>query len=103
GAIKDITFENFDILIKKGAHADDGGNIDLRPTASLETNLFKRDLPGIYVNNANDIKIKEMNLKWGDDLPAYFTHALEVANFSMLHIEGFTGRQAGESGSTIAL
>ena len=102
--IEDIKLENVDLEINNGKYSKTyGGNIDLRPTAKFETNLFKREIPGIYMNYVKDITIRNSNLKWGADIENFFSNGIEIENFENLKIDGFNGRQALGNGSSVNL
>lgn len=103
GLVKNIKFEDINLLIASGKNAEDGGNIDLRPTASLETNLFERDLPAFYINNAESIELKDIKIDWSNNIASYFTHGIEAESFSDLLIDGFQGKPAGSNNSAIFL
>jgi len=56
-----------------------GGNFDLRWTAtSLGEAIFKHDITALYVRYADGLRIRDFDLSWGDNLPAYFSGALEA-------------------------
>jgi polygalacturonase len=56
-----------------------GGNFDLRWTANgLSEAIFKHDIPALYVRYMDGLHIRGFDLTWGDNLPAYFSRALEA-------------------------
>lgn len=103
GAVNNVKFQDIDLHIAPGAHSADGGNLDLRPTASFDTNLFEKDLAGIDLYNADDILLKDIRLSWSQDIPPYFIHGIAGENFRNLQIDGFKGKQAGGRGAAIFL
>ncbi len=81
GKVLDIKFDNVAIQINNSANvAAFGGNIDLRPTPDFATNLFKRDLPALLLNNVGQVKLQSVSNKFNGTMPAFYTHGLEVAN-----------------------
>jgi hypothetical protein len=81
-----------------------GGNFDLRWTAtSLKDAVFQHDIPGIYCRWATGLKIRGLELQWGDGLPSYFSDGIQCEDFRNLEIDRFGGRQAQTRGATISL
>ena len=76
-----------------------GGNFDLRWTAtSLSEAIFKHDIPALYVRYADGLRIRDFDLSWGDNLPAYFSGALEAADSRNLDYADF--KPSSPPGST---
>jgi hypothetical protein len=72
-----------------------GGNFDFRWTATTLANaVFKHDIPGLYCRYADGLKINDFSVAWADNLPAYFSNAIECEDFRHLDLDGFEGRQA---------
>jgi hypothetical protein len=63
----------------------------LRPAAPKAMQMFEHDIPGIYAQYVNNLKIRDFDLKFGADLPSFFTHGIECQNVTQLFIENFTG------------
>jgi hypothetical protein len=58
-----------------------GGNFDLRWTAEgFSRAIFKHDIPALYVRYLDGLRIRDFDLTWGDNLPAYFSTAVEAEN-----------------------
>ncbi|HEV7350036.1 glycoside hydrolase family 28 protein [Telluribacter sp.] len=90
--MEDIQFQNVKFFIRKGKETMNyGGNFDLRPTASPETQLFSHDIAGLYAQNVNNLSIKGFELSWDKDLPFFFTHGIHAVNVGNLLNEGFYG------------
>ena len=90
--MENIRFNNVKLYLKKGKETMHyGGNFDLRPTTSPETQIFKHDIPGIFAQNINKLSIRDVEIKWGSDLPAFFTHGIQCQDVKDLLLEGFTG------------
>ncbi|MCK7471929.1 MAG: hypothetical protein MZU95_14945 [Desulfomicrobium escambiense] len=64
---------------------------------------FKRDLPALLARHTERLAVRNLTVEWADDIPAYFTHAIEAESFRELLVDGFRGRQAQEAGSAIRL
>ncbi len=89
GKISDINFDNIDIQVSNGKRvAAFGGNIDLRPTPDLSTNLFKRDLPVILFHNIDQVRLNSVSAKFSGSVPDFYTHGLEIENSSNFTITG---------------
>lgn len=87
GRVSNISFDNVDILIKNGKNvASFGGNIDLRPTPDMSTNIFKRDLPAILFQNIEQVKINTMSTKFIEAVPEFYTHGLEIVDGSNFQV-----------------
>ena len=91
-ALKDISFENIQLTLVKGAFtAVNGGNFDLRATNDSKLAIFKHDIPALFATHINGLTIKDMDVRWGDGLPNWFTNAIWCDNFQNLLISRFTG------------
>lgn len=104
--IEDVVFDNIKLRIKNSPINDTyGGNFDLRPTHVLEKAVFKHDIPGLYCNYADGIRIKDFKLEWEENIHRFFSYGLEFENIKNLVIDGFIGRQAhvSDSGPVISL
>jgi polygalacturonase len=87
--IRDISFDNVSLSIKRGRFSESyGGNIDLRPTNDISLGIFEHSIPALYGNFISDLSIRNMNVYWGEGLPSYFTHAVELKNFERVKIDG---------------
>jgi len=81
-----------------------GGNFDLRWTATrLSDAIFSHDIPAIYCRRLDGLKIRGLDLSWGDNLPAYFSNAIDCEDFHNLDIADFEGRQALPSSTAATL
>lgn len=93
--LKDIRFDNIQLTLVKGKFTDiNGGNFDLRATNDVKLSIFKHDIPALFASHVNGLTIKDMDVRWDNALPNYFTNAIWCENFRNLIISGFTG-QAG--------
>lgn len=96
--LRDIVFDQVKFKIraprpKVGEMA--GGNFDFRWTATDRANaLFKHDIPALYARYIDGLEIRGLTVEWADDVPAYFSNAIECEDFKRLNVDGFYGRQA---------
>ena len=94
-AIRDLSFENMNITMKKSPIGDIyGGNFDLRPTNSMETAIFEHDIPAIFARNVDGLMFKNTTVKWCGEFLPFYTHALECENVNGLILERFKGAAA---------
>jgi len=92
--LSNLTFENVKIKMLRGEYTDAvGGNFDLRHTTGFKQALFEHDIPAVYANTVKNLKIRNLEVQWGNDCPEFFTNALYCENISNLQIDGLTGRQ----------
>lgn len=90
--IEHLSFRNVQLSVRRGKYTDSyGGNFDLRPAASKAEALFKHDIPAFYAQYVKDLSLEGFEVEWGDGLPDFFTHALEVDHFDGLQLSGFQG------------
>ena len=68
-----------------------GGNVDLRGCTGDSNQLFKRDIPGMLIQYAKNITIRDFSLVWTNIRMPFFTHGIEASHFSNLSINSFTG------------
>jgi hypothetical protein len=106
GRIEDVTLDRVRLHVRQGPLGKSyGGNIDLRPAFDPRWAIFRHDLAGVFCHGANGLMLRQIDLRWGDDLPEYHTHGLWCEETSRLVIDGFRGRQpgTGEGRAAIAL
>lgn len=81
-----------------------GGNFDFRWTAtSLANAVFKHDIPGLYCRYVDGLKIHDVRLTWAENLPDYFSNAIECEDFHHLDLDQFEGRQASVASQAPAI
>lgn len=72
-----------------------GGNFDFRWTATERAHaVFKHDIPAFYARYFEGLDIRGLNIAWADDVPSYFSNAIECEDFRRLDVDAFYGRQA---------
>jgi polygalacturonase len=102
--IENITLNNIELTIRRGKYSDPyGGNFDLRPAHPVSMAIFKQDIPGLFAQYVGNLKIADFELTWGDNLPAYFTHAIQVVHFKDIQLENVTGSPADPASGLAAL
>jgi polygalacturonase len=85
--VEQIRFRNIHLFIKNGLLQDEyGGNFDLRPTTALSKNLFKHDIPGIYLKNASFVSLSDVHVNWEANMHKNFKHGLWLENVQDLEI-----------------
>ncbi len=82
-----ITFELADSKLNEVA----GGNIDLRGVMGEKNQIFKRDIPGLLIENAKNISINDFKLTWTKTRMPFYSHGIEAENFNNLRIRNFDG------------
>jgi len=87
-SLQNIEFDRVQLHIRNSPLAKDyGGNFDLRPTADLRYAIFKHDIPGFFVRNADNLKIKDFSLSWDSNVADYHSYGFEAENVKNLYID----------------
>ena len=104
GAIEDVALDDVRVRVRRGPNSDTwGGNVDMRLTRDPQLALFGRDLPALLARHTDRLSVRNLTVEWADDVPAFFTHAIEAESFRELVVEDFRGRQAQKTGAAIHL
>jgi hypothetical protein len=102
--IGDVSLDDVRLRIVRGPQSEAyGGNIDLRGARDMAHSLFERDLPALLAERIDRLTLRGLEVSWGEDVPAFFTHAVECREFGEVEIERFRGRQARGTGSALRL
>jgi polygalacturonase len=102
--VEDVTFDDVRLRLRRGPNSDDwGGNVDMRLTRDPKLSLFKRDLPALLARHTDRLTVRNLTVDWAEDVPSFFTHAIEAESFRELVVDGLRGRQAGATGAAIRL
>jgi hypothetical protein len=89
--IQGIYFDGVDVFLNKTtAHA--GGVYDRRPSEA--EGMVKGRTSGFYLDNTTGITIRNSTVRWGNNKPAYYAHALETHSVKELKLENFSGSSA---------
>jgi Pectate lyase superfamily protein/Glycosyl hydrolases family 28 len=103
GLIEDLSFDQIKLRIKGGENsAAVGGNFDLRGDG-VDDSIVKHDIPAMYCQYVNGLRIRGFELQWAPELPDYFTDGIHCEHVNDLVIDGFSGRQAQKSGPGAAI
>ncbi|MCK5461685.1 MAG: hypothetical protein KAI95_01675, partial [Bacteroidales bacterium] len=93
--VKNVLLENVSIHLKSGKNsAAYGGNFDLRPVYTRDLGIFKHDIPALYSQHTEGLKISGFNVSWAEGLPGFMSHAIYCTEFSNLTIDRFFGTSA---------
>lgn len=105
--VQDVHLDHIALKIRaprKQAAELAGGNFDFRWTAtSLAGAVFKHDIPGLYCRYIDGLRIHDVKLAWGEELPDYFSNGIECEDFRHLDLDHFEGRQASRASPAPAI
>lgn len=90
--ISDIEFENVHMTMNKESKYP-GGLFDNRPTTKYD-DIEIHGNPGYSIRHADNIRLNNCSIHWGENRPDYYTHALEAKNVSGLRLNNFNGQSA---------
>lgn len=97
--LENISFTNIDLKIVSGRETlAYGGNFDLRPASPITKQLFEHDIPAIYAQYVDNLRFNGISVSWGDDLPQFFTYALECDYVKSLQTQQLSGTANPSSG-----
>ena len=97
--IRNVEFDGVSIELAGSQNADRvGGNFDLQPTA-VTPPIFEHDIAAVHVENADDVRLSDVDVSWADQVPDYYTGALTTADVTGLVVDDLVGRQAHRNGS----
>jgi polygalacturonase len=85
--LQNIFFTNFDFILGKSAlDKVSGGNFDLRPNTVAGKEIFKSDVPVVYIENAENVYFNQGSIGWDGVEASYYTHALEAVNVNNMKL-----------------
>ncbi len=90
--IQNVRLENVRVKLDRWTKYP-GRVFDNRPTKVLET-IETHDTPGINIRYADDITLNNCCINWGQNLPDYFSSALEAENVTGMRLSCFKGKAA---------
>jgi polygalacturonase len=90
--ISGVTFENVALTFDRWTRYP-GAVFDNRPTTAYP-DIEQHRTPAFSIRHADSIVLKDCKVAWGENLPDYFTHALEAENVSRLALTRFSGEAA---------
>jgi polygalacturonase len=89
--LQNIFFTNFEFILKKSAlDKIEGGNFDLRPNIIPGKELFKSDIPVIYIENAENVYFNQGNIGWDGVEADYYTYAIEALKVNNMKLNNMT-------------
>ena len=89
--MENISFNNFNFELKKGALEDvSGGNFDLRPNTVPGKEIYTSNIPVIYIENAKNVFFNQGNIYWGEVEKDYYTNAIEAIKVNTLYLDNMT-------------
>jgi hypothetical protein len=107
--IENIVLDNVTVTIDKKTQWP-GGWYDPRPgkvfkvsgmqssspeeELNLSKGLYKHKTVGIYCENAKDVTLRDVQVKWGGNRPEYFGSAIKTHNVQGLVLDNFKGAAA---------
>ena len=93
--IEDVQIENFRLAMRDSKlQSSYGGNFDLRGAADLSQALFEHDIPGLFFRHVRGLRVRNFQLKWDSQPPAFFSHGIQGEEFQDIRIEGYEGAPA---------
>lgn len=90
--ISNVRFENVNVTLNRWTSYP-GNLFDNRPT-KVYKGIEPHDNPGIFVCFSDQVILKNCSVSWGDNVPDYFTNAIQAHDVTELKIEGFKGEAA---------
>lgn len=89
--LQNIYFTNFDFVLKNSAlEKTSGGNFDLRPNIITGKEIFKSNVPVIYIENAENVFFNQGTIGWDGVEAAYYTHAIEAVKVNNMKLNNMT-------------
>ena len=90
--ISNVRLENVNVTLNRWTKYP-GNLFDNRPTKVYE-DIEPHDNPGIFICFSDQVILKDCSVSWGDNVPDYFTNAIQAHDVTDLKIEGFKGEAA---------
>ena len=90
--IQNVRFENVSVTLDRWTKYK-GGLFDNRPTR-VDEPIEKHGTPGFSIRYADNVTLNNCSVRWGRNLPDYFTYTLETENVTGLRLTGFSGKAA---------
>lgn len=90
--ISNVRFENVNITMNRWTKYP-GNLFDNRPTKVYEE-IEHHDNPAIYICFSDQVLLKDCNVNWGNNIPDYFTNAVQAHDVTSIKIDGFKGEAA---------
>ena len=86
--LQNIFFNNFQMeFVKSDLEETCGGNLDLRPNIVPGKDLFARNIPAIYVENADNVFFNQVNITWDKNIDKkHYTNAIEAVGVNNIRL-----------------
>lgn len=89
--LQNIYFSNFDFILRKSALEEvSGGNFDLRPNTVAGKEIYKSNVPVVYIENAENVYFSQGSIAWDGVEASYYTHAIEAFKVNNLKLNNMT-------------
>jgi polygalacturonase len=89
--LQNIYFSNFDFILRKSALDNvSGGNFDLRPNTVAGKEIYKSNVPVVYIENAENVYFNQGSIAWDGVEASYYTHALEAVRVNNMKLNNMT-------------
>lgn len=89
--LENIYFTNFEFILRKSAlDKVSGGNFDLRPNIIPGREIYKSNVPVVYIENAENVFSNQGNIGWDGVEADYYTNALEAVKVNNLKLNNMT-------------
>jgi hypothetical protein len=98
--IQHVEFDNVAVTFDRWT-AYPGGLFDNRPTTAIEP-IERHTNPGFSLRYADDVLLRNCSVRWGGNLPDYFTSAIETESVTRLKLNRFQG-EGGHPGRDKAM
>jgi polygalacturonase len=90
--ISNVRFENVNVTLNRWTKYP-GNLFDNRPTKVYE-GIEPHDNPGIFIRFSDQVMLEDCSVSWGNNVPDYFTNAIQAHDVTDLKIECFKGEAA---------
>ena len=102
--IKNVELNNIRLEIKSDPrNKSRGGKFDIRPAYKEELGFFSHDIPGVFCQHTDGLKIKEFELNWAENVPDFFTHGLTCEFVNNIEIDNSFPKSAPNSNKNEAV
>jgi polygalacturonase len=89
--LQNIYFTNFDFILRKSAlDKVSGGNFDLRPNTVAGKEIYKSDVPVVYIENAENVYFNQGSIDWDGVEETYYTYAIEAVKVNNMKLNNMT-------------
>lgn len=90
--VRDVVLDRLSVTLEKTTKFP-GALFDNRPTTA-QPSIEPHDTPGISIEHADNVALKNCTVKWGANVPESFSYAVETKDATGVKIEGLKGGPA---------